>query len=134
MSISLGRIGVAVIACAMSFPVWGAAAASSSQQNSQFRGGKPQTQTAIHFADIGNVWTWTADNPNEMYIQSNNMKWYRVTFWAPCLRLPYAIRVAFVTEPNGDLNAFSSVLVHGERCWFRTFEQSEGPPKSTHNK
>lgn len=131
MHIWLRGTAIAALSCAMSSPVWAAAASQARHEN---EAGQPQRQTAIHFADLGNVWTWHADNANEMYIQSNNRKWYRVTFWAPCYELPYAVSVAFVTEPNGDLSAYSSVLVRGERCWFRTFEQSAGPPKKAKKK
>ncbi|HEU4618698.1 MAG TPA: hypothetical protein VFV10_11680 [Gammaproteobacteria bacterium] len=43
--------------------------------------------------------------------------------------LPFAIGIAFVTEPAGHLDQYSSILVDGERCWFKTFERS-GPPPS----
>lgn len=119
------RAVIAAAACAMAMPVW---AAGGSKAGKEKQAGQPNKQTAIHFADIGNVWNWQAHNANEMYIQSNNKKWYRATFWSPCYELPYAISVAFVTEPNGDLNSFSSVLVRGERCWFKTFERAPHGP------
>ena len=84
--------------------------------------------TKIPFADIGNIRNWHADTANELYIQSMDRNWYRTTFWAPCTALPFATTIAFVTEPNGDLNSFSSVLVEGERCWFKTFQRSDAPP------
>lgn len=88
-----------------------------------------QNRTAIHFADIGNIRNWSADTPDALYIQSMNRQWHRVTFWSPCTQLPFALTIAFVTEANGDLNAYSSILVGGERCWFKTFEASSAPPE-----
>lgn len=90
---------------------------------------KPVGQPArIPFADIGNIRDWRSSSNTELYIQSMDRKWFRTTFFAPCTALPYATAIAFVTEPNGDLNSFSSVLVEGERCWFKTFESSDEPP------
>lgn len=84
-------------------------------------------RTAIHFADIGNIRSWHSDSPNELYVESLSRQWYRITFWSPCHSLPFAIGVAFVTDSIGDLDKYSSILVDGERCWFRTFEESAAP-------
>ncbi len=83
--------------------------------------------TSIPFADLGNIQDWKPDGQNGMYIKSQRGKWYYATFWAPCFELPYSETVAFVTEPGGSLNKFSSIMAGGDRCWFRTFEPS-GPP------
>ena len=89
-----------------------------------------QPHTTIPFADIGNIRDWQASTAEELYVQAMNRTWYRATFWAPCQALPFATGVAFVTESNGSLDTFSSILVEGERCWFKTFEKVEGPPSS----
>jgi len=86
-----------------------------------------QQRTSIPFADIGNVRSWHADSSNELYIEAMNRTWYRTTFWSSCNSLPFAIAIAFVTEPNGELDRYSSILVDGERCWFKTFEQTTDP-------
>ena len=86
-------------------------------------------RTSIPFATLGNIRDWHADDVEGLYVQAMNRDWYRATFWAPCRALPFAIGIAFVTEPNGQLDAFSSILVDGERCWFKTFEPSEAPPE-----
>jgi hypothetical protein len=86
-----------------------------------------QKAASIPFADIGNIRDWHSDSADELYVEAMNKKWYRATFWAPCQALPFALAIAFVTEPNGSLDAYSSILVDGERCWFRTFEPTEAP-------
>jgi hypothetical protein len=91
-------------------------------------GASAEKPTRIPFADIGNIRDWRAGGANELYIQSMDRDWYKTTFLAPCAALPFATAIAFVTEPNGELNSFSSVLVEGERCWFKTFEKSNAPP------
>jgi hypothetical protein len=81
---------------------------------------------SIPFAAIGNIRDWHASSADELYVQAMNRDWYRATFWAACHPLPFAIGIAFVTEPNGALDRFSSILVDGER-W--SFERSEAPPE-----
>lgn len=85
-------------------------------------------KVAIPFADLGNIRDWHADNHDEMFVQAMNRDWYRITFWAPCNELPFAIGVAFVTDSMGSLDKYSSILVNGERCYFRSFEKSAPPP------
>jgi hypothetical protein len=82
---------------------------------------------SIPFADLGNIRDWRADGHDAMLIESQGGDWYRATFWAPCYELPFAETVGFVTEPGGSLNKFSSIVVGGQRCWFRTFEPVAPP-------
>lgn len=86
-----------------------------------------EERVSIPFADIGNIYNWHSDDSNELYVQSLNKDWYRITFWSPCTELPFAVGIAFVTDSIGSLDKFSSILVNGERCWFKTFEKSEAP-------
>jgi hypothetical protein len=92
-----------------------------------------ETPMSIPFADLGNIRDWTANSSDALYVQSQNRKWYKITFWSPCHALPFAVAIAFVTGPLGSLDKYSSILVDGERCWFRTFEQTE-PPASEKSK
>ena len=85
-------------------------------------------RTSIPFAAIGNIRNWHATSRDELYVQATNRDWYRATFRAPCHALPFAVGIAFVTESNGQLDRFSSILVDDERCWFKTFERSGPPP------
>lgn len=82
---------------------------------------------SIPFADLGNISNWRADGHEAMLIESQRGNWYRATFFAPCYELPFAESVGFVTEPGGRLDKFSSVVVAGQRCWFRDFEQVPAP-------
>lgn len=114
MKISLRSLAIAAASCAA---VLAAGSATAEQKH-----------TAIPFADLGNIRSWHADSPDALYVQAMNRKWYRITFWSPCNSLPFAIRIAFVTDTLGSLDKYSSILVDGERCWFRTFEPTSGPP------
>jgi len=89
-----------------------------------------QHRTTISFADIGNVRSWQADGNEAVFIESSHNQWYRASFWSPCVDLPFVETIAFVTEPNGDLGRYSSILVDGDRCWFKEFEQASAPDSS----
>jgi hypothetical protein len=90
-------------------------------------GAQAAQRTAIPFADLGNIRDWQADDTEHLYIEASNRQWYRATFWSPCQPLPFATAIAFVTEPNGELDRYSSILVDGERCWFKDFERTAAP-------
>ncbi|HEX5418883.1 MAG TPA: DUF6491 family protein [Gammaproteobacteria bacterium] len=113
MKISLRGLMLAAVSCAALLAAGGASAAE-----------KPMS---IPFADLGNIRDWTANSTMALYVESQNRKWYKITFWSPCHALPFAISIAFVTGPLGSLDKYSSALVDGERCWFRTFEASAPP-------
>jgi hypothetical protein len=84
---------------------------------------------AIHFANLhGSIRDWRADDQNVLFVQDNHKQWYRATFWTPCFDLPFAVGIGFVTGSMDELDEWSSVVVRGERCMFRTFEKSDPPP------
>jgi hypothetical protein len=112
------RRGLAAIGVALATIAFGATVAPAAQLQ----------QTMLPFAQLGNIRSWQPDGRDAIYIQSGNRKWYRATFWSPCNTLPFAFTVAFVTKPNGNLDRFSSILVDGERCWFRDFHATSAPP------
>ncbi len=86
-------------------------------------------RAVLRFADLGGIRDWRADTDKAILIEGQNKNWYRATFYAPCVGLRFANTVAFVTEPDGGLDRFSSILVQGERCWFKSFERSGAPGK-----
>ncbi len=83
---------------------------------------------AIHFANHGSIRDWQPDDKNALFVQDNHKQWYRATFWTPCFDLPFAIGIGFVTGTMDELDEYSSVIVGGERCMFKTFEKSDPPP------
>lgn len=93
-------------------------------------------QATIYFANhAGSIRDWQSDSQNELFVQDIHRQWYRATFWAPCWGLPFAIAVGFRTGTMDRIDQYSSVIVEGERCTFRTFEKSDPPPPSEkHNK
>jgi hypothetical protein len=83
----------------------------------------------IHFADLGGIRDFRALDDQTLLIQGTNRRWFRARLWGSCIGLRTAERIAFVTEPGGDLGRFSAIFVEGRRCAFRSFEPSAPPPK-----
>ena len=110
-----GRIMATALAAVLSIGVMGAAMASG--------------RTVIHFADLGGIKDWRPVG-DDLFIEGTNGRWYRATFWGKCHQLRFSETIGFITEPTGELDKFSSIIAHGERCWFKTFERSEPPPRS----
>jgi hypothetical protein len=85
----------------------------------------------IPFADHGGISDWRADGTKGLWIRSINGSWYYATFMGVCSQLPFiADRLRFIAEPGGELDRWSSIqLAHGGRCYFNSFQASDGPPK-----
>ena len=86
-----------------------------------------QDRAVIRFADYGGIENWRAGRDGSLLIEARNGNWYRATFHGSCHDLKFAQRIGFVTDVVGNLDKFSSILVDGRRCWFRTFEQVPDP-------
>lgn len=85
-------------------------------------------RAVIHFADLGGVKSWRAVDDNAIEIQGRNGDWYIAEFWSYCDGIRSANNIGFITEPNGDLNSYSSIYVgRGVRCQFKTFNKIEMP-------
>ena len=90
----------------------------------------------IDFVSLGGIRDWKAEGYDAILIQATNGTWYRATFFVPCLGLRFHESVGFVTDGTDRLDKFSSVLVDGQRCWFKSFEKVDpaAPPRSAPEK
>jgi hypothetical protein len=86
-----------------------------------------EPHTVISFADIGGINSWKPGPNDTLLIEGRKGQWYRASFWGPCSSLRFSEAIAFVTEPTGELDKYSSILADGERCWFRTFDKISPP-------
>lgn len=77
----------------------------------------------IPFADLGGIENWRPVGDEAILIETRRDKWYRATFFGPCIGLNYSTAVGFVTHPSGSVDKFSSILVDGQRCWFKSLEE-----------
>ncbi|MCB1692980.1 MAG: hypothetical protein KDI19_09450 [Pseudomonadales bacterium] len=84
----------------------------------------------IPFVDYGGIRSWEPVGQEAILIEGRNNKWYKATFFSPCIGLSFPLAVGFVTDPSGSVDQFSSILVDGDRCWFKKLEQVPAP---THN-
>ncbi|MDX1581387.1 MAG: DUF6491 family protein [Alphaproteobacteria bacterium] len=116
----LSVMGFAALVAAFSLTLTGASPAEAAGEGKS---------ASIPFADLGNIDDWRAWNSRTLYVEAATGQWYKATFFSPCHSVPFAETIAFVTEPDGSLDKFSSILVDGEQCRFRTFEKIDGPPK-----
>lgn len=120
------RSVVAVIAAVLAAPTLAAGSESPGAHSSA----SSTQQAVIPFANLGGIYDWAADGTRGIYIQSLNRQWFYAKLFAPCIDLPFALRVGFVTEPaSGAFDRFSSIVVRGQECPVSSLTKS-GPPPS----
>lgn len=87
-------------------------------------------ETSIPFANHGGIQDWRADGSRGIWIRAQGGRWFYASFSSQCTSLPLSVGVRFVPEPGGELSRWSSIrLPHDERCFFRTLQSSDAPPK-----
>jgi len=83
---------------------------------------------SIPFVSWGGIKDWRPAGTGALFIEGRNNKWYEATFFSPCIGLAFTpLVVGFVTEPGGSIDKFSSIIVEGQRCWFRTLQETSPP-------
>lgn len=117
------KISIAAIALAsLSLSATLMASEESAEESMQ---AKP---AVIHFADRGGIRNWRAVGDDVLEIEGRNGDWFRAELFSHCQGLRTANNLGFDSEPNGDLDRYSSIYVgRGERCQFKTFERIEAP-------
>jgi hypothetical protein len=80
----------------------------------------------------GGIRNWRADGNDALYVEDQHRQWYRATFFASCLGLPYAETIGFVTDAGGALDRFSSIVVRdpglgATECHIRTLDEVPPP-------
>lgn len=85
-------------------------------------------ETSIPFANFGNIRDWRPDGMNGLYVQDTGGRWYRATLMGPCVELPTANQIGFVTQGPDRIDKFSAITVRGQRCQFSSFVTSAAPP------
>ena len=116
------RIAVS-LALALAFATLGAGRLVSAQTKSSDVEGSQTSHASIEFVNLGGIDDWRAEGNTAMLIKGLNGNWYRAEFSFPCDGLQFKNTVAFVTDGTNRLDRFSSVLVNGQRCWFRSFDK-----------
>ena len=121
----IGLVAFSAMILAVALTVSGQSVAAEDASGAQALQSK---RAVIHFSDLGGIKDWRAVDDKTIEIEGRNGTWYRAELWSYCQGLRTANSIGFISEPNGDLDRFSSIYVgRGERCQFRTFEQIETP-------
>lgn len=95
----------------------------------------PAGRAVIEFANFPHrIDDWRADGTRGIYLRVNVDEWYYGQFMGRCHGLPFAETIGIVTDGLGQVDRFSSILIEEagggiERCWFRRFGRSQGPPE-----
>lgn len=115
------RTALAAVAVVAALPV-GAAFAAPAHST---------PEASIAFADHGGIYDWRADGNQGLWVQDTHRHWYYAKLMGPCTGLAFAESIGFKTEPSGELNRWSSIVVRDSgRCYFQSFEPSAGPKVS----
>lgn len=88
----------------------------------------PAREVEIPFASQ-NIWRWRVVDNTTVVIQDRGRRWYKATTFGYCIDLPFAQNLAFVSNPSGSFDKFSSIIVRGQRCPLRSLVQTTAPPK-----
>src|SRR5262245_15122257 len=110
---------IARVAAVVSIAMFGAAALNA------------RAEPSIPFANHGGIYDWHPNGNKGIWVQAANRHWYYATFFGgECFGLDTAPSVGFVTEPTGEFNRWSSIIVPRQlqpRCRLATFEPSAAP-------
>lgn len=93
-------------------------------------GDEDAPQASIPFADLGGIRNWRAGPENSLLIEGNTGHWYRATFFSRCTGLRFADVIALESRPSSTVDRFSSVIVDGQRCAFRTLVEIPDPDEA----
>jgi hypothetical protein len=120
----MNKITTALAAAALA-----AMATASAAGNAGTTAQPPSGRAEINFVNYGGIRDWRADRDDALLIRAENGKYYRATFFGPCIGLDFATRVGFVSDAMGSLDKFGSILVDGHECYFRGFTEIGKPGK-----
>lgn len=90
---------------------------------------EPGAAVRIPFANHDGIRDWLADGERALYVQALNGSWYHAELMGPCTDLPFADRIGFQTEANGDFDKFSAIIVHHHACMLKSLAPSAPPPR-----
>jgi len=88
----------------------------------------PASEASIPFANHGGVWDWRSDGDRTVYFEGSHRNWYKATLFAPAIDLPFVDYIGIDSSPNGTLDKWSAIYIHGQRYPFSSFVKVDGPP------
>jgi hypothetical protein len=110
------------------------AAAPGPPAESQAPAEPPPREAQIPFANKGGIWNWQVVDNNTVLIESRGRKWYKATLFGNCINLAFANSLAFIPNPSGSFDKFSTIRSHGQRCPLVSLIRVPAPPKKPNPK
>ena len=87
-------------------------------------------EVSIPFVDHGGIRSWRAVDRDTLLLEGTHGRWYRAELMGGCFELPFAHSIGFKSNPTGDFDRSSAVLVRGQRCQVRSLTETAPPAKS----
>lgn len=94
-------------------------------------GANPQPVPAFRaYVDHANLLKWLSDGERGLWVQATDLRWFYGALAGACHGLNATTSILFDTGPSSRIDRESSVIVPGgQRCRFRSFLPSHGPPR-----
>jgi hypothetical protein len=91
----------------------------------------PQPVPAFRaYVDHANLLKWLSDGERGLWVQATDLRWFYGALAGACHGLNATTSILFDTGPSSRIDRESSVIVPGgQRCRFRSFLPSHGPPR-----
>lgn len=103
-----------------------AAVVSSTAASAQAAPASP-AEARIPFAS--EVLDFRPDGRDAILIEDSHRRWYRGTFVAPCLDLPFTNAIGFEDRGTGGIDRFATIYARGWRCQLNSFVEASVPAK-----
>ncbi len=107
------------------FSLWTALTVQAQSDGSEYNGADGRAY--IPFAAMGGIRSFRVLDDRTLLVEGTNRQWYRADLFGTCFGLRGSEAIGFVTGHDGHLDRFSSILVAGDRCYFRSFVEVDAP-------
>jgi hypothetical protein len=86
-------------------------------------------EASIPFVRFGGIRNWEERGDDVVYLQDQNLHWYRVQLYGGCPELSFATAIGIDTRGSPTFDRFSAIRVGGDLCNIASVTRSGPPPK-----
>ena len=86
-------------------------------------------EATIVFADRNGIDDFRAYDELSIYLRARNGQWYHATMVGFCPGLDKKPSLAYITNPDGTFDRWSTLRVNGRPCAIDSLVESDAPPK-----